>query len=145
MNFFRKHIQRINKMTLGAFIASWFLLVVVIPAQVAAMAESHAIFWVYNPNEDCYELVVDHHKDADENHLSEDEDHDVHSFHSSCCFDEYVVKLKKHDFDHALNFEQSLYELRTLSFQTTAPLEYSEHNLPPPPTLDVLRVTRLLI
>ena len=83
--------------------------------------------------------------DADENHLSEAEKHDVHSFHSSCCFDEYVVKLKKHDFDHALNFEQPLYELRTLSVQTTAPLEYSEHNLPPPPTLEVLRVTRLLI
>ncbi|MEX2464234.1 MAG: hypothetical protein WD513_08040, partial [Balneolaceae bacterium] len=90
MNIFRQHIGIINKATLGAFIASWFMLVAVIPAQVATMAESHAIFWVYNPNEDCYEMVMDHHENADENHFSEAEKHDLHSFHSSCCFDEYV-------------------------------------------------------
>lgn len=146
MSFFRRHIEIINKTALGAFTASWFMLAAMIPAQVAAMAESHTIFYIYNSEEGCYELMMDHHKDAGENHFSDtEEEHDLHSFHSSCCYDDYVVKFKKHDFDHALDFAQPVYELRTLFFQSTTPLEHSEHNLPPPATLDVLRVTRLLI
>lgn len=145
MNFFRRHIQTINKVAFGAFIASWFMLAVMIPAQVVAMTESHSIFYIYNSEEGCYELVMDHHKDVDENHFSDTEEHDLHSFHGSCCYDDYVIKFKKYDFDHALVFAHPIYELQTLSFQSTTPLEYSEHNLPPPITLDILRVTHLLI
>lgn len=132
-------------MTLGAFFASWFMLVAVIPMHVAAMAGSHAVFLIFNANEGCYDLVMDHCSDADEAHIADVEEHDLHFFHNSCCYDEYVVKFKNHDIDHDLTIQQPIFELQEFSFQPATQLEYSEHNLPPPATLDVLRVTRLLI
>lgn len=145
MNFIRKHIAFLNKITLGAFAASWCLLVIAIPAQIATMAESHSVFLIYNAEEDCYDLVMDHHKDADENHFSDVKEHDIHSFHISCCYDKYVIKFKTQDIYHALTFEPPIDELWAVSRQTATPLQYTEHKLPPPATLEVLRVTRLLI
>lgn len=145
MKFIRKHIATINKITLGAFVASWLLLFFAIPVQVAAMADSHAMFSVYNAEEGCFELVMDHHENEDSEHLADMEKHDLHSFHSSCCYDEFLVKLKKQDVDHTLTFEQPVDETNFIPSQKTSTAHYFEQSLPPPVTLDVIRVTRLLI
>lgn len=146
MKFIRAHINPILKLALGSFSFSWVLLVLAVPVQVAAMGESHQIFSIYNTDEGCYELVMDHHKDLDPNHLTEDEEHEYHSIHSSCCYDDFLVKTKK-EVDHQteyVTFPQLLY---TTAFRAeNISFTLLERFLPPPKTsLEVLRVTRLLI
>tara|TARA_R100001143_G_scaffold63595_1_gene73203 strand:+ start:12651 stop:13091 length:441 start_codon:yes stop_codon:yes gene_type:complete len=146
MKLLRKHIAPILKLALGSFSFSWVLLVLAVPFQVATLGESHQLFFIYNSDEGCYELVMDHHKDLDPNHIAEDQENEYHSIHSSCCYDGFLVKTKKVVDQQTTNFSAP-----QLLFTTTL---YSENNsdlllerdLPPPKTsLNVIRVTRLLI
>lgn len=145
MKFVRKHISLFYKLTTGAFISSWLMLVLALPMQVAALAESHQLFSVFNEAEDCFELVMDHHENADSEHFADVDGHDQHSFHSSCCYDDFLVKLKKQDVNHALIFEQPVDEVHAFSSPKTLTVHLFEENLPPPVTLAVIRVTRLLV
>ncbi len=146
MKLLRSNIDVLNKLTIGSFVFSWLMLVIAIPAQIVAMAGSHTIFSVYNAEEGCYELVMNHHKDAEGAHLSDVEEHDIHSFHSSCCYDEFLVKLKKQDTQQDAPIANILFETSPSSFHKQSESFYLENNLPPPlVTLEVIRVTRLLI
>lgn len=146
MKFIRAQINPILKLALGSFSFSWALLVLAVPLQVAAIGESHQIFSIYNADEGCYELVMDHHKDVDPEHLNDEEGHEYHSFHSSCCYDEFLVKTKK-ETDHQTEYVS----IPKLLFTTTFPAESGsvtllERDLPPPKvSLKVLRLTRLII
>ncbi|MEX2574959.1 MAG: hypothetical protein WD317_11705 [Balneolaceae bacterium] len=145
MKFIRKHISLFYKLTTGAFISSWVMLVLALPVQTVALAESYQVFSVFNAAEDCFELVIDHHKNADSEHFADGEGHDQHSFHSSCCYDDFLVKLKNQDVHHALIFEQPVDEVHAFSSPKTPTVHFFEENLPPPVTLSVIRVTRLLV
>jgi hypothetical protein len=122
------------------------LLVLAVPVQVAAMGESHQIFSIYNADEGCYELVMDHHKDLDPNHFKKDEEHEYHSIHSSCCYDEFLVKTKK-ETDHQTEYVSIPELLSAIAFLSeSGSVTLLERDLPPPKaSLEVLRVTRLLI
>jgi hypothetical protein len=146
MKFIRSHINSILKVVLGTFSLSWILLVLAVPVQVAAMGESHQIFSIYNADEGCFELVVDHHEDADGFHLM-DEENDAHSFHNSCCFDDLALTYKKQDtdFDLPLSYENEGFEFNLLSKQKQSTVTLQEHPLPPPVMHQSLQITRLLI
>lgn len=121
-------------------------MVLAIPVQLAAMGQNHHIFSVFNSDEGCFDLLLYHHKDAESECLSDIGDHDLHTFHDSCCYDEFLVRAKNHDIELDASVIHFLLKFSTPSFQKHSLSDYLENNLPPPPvTLEILRVTRLLI
>lgn len=146
MKYIRIHSNQIFKLTLGFFFSSWLLLVLAIPLQVFALGESHLIYFIYDADEGCYELVMDHHGDPGPDHITEDEEHKYHSFHSTCCYDDFSIKTRN-EVDHQTDYSFVPQFLYTISFQSENKSFTSvENNLPPPKvSLDVIRVTCLLI
>ncbi len=146
MKFIRSYIHRINWLTTAGFILSWLLMAIVLPVKILGFVDSHSIYSVFNADEGCYELVVDHHQDDEGFHLM-DEENDVHSFHSSCCFDDLALTLKKQetDFYLSLSYEHEEFEISLLSKQTQHSFTIGELPLPPPVMHQSLRITRLLI
>lgn len=146
MKLIRSNITPILKLAFGSVLFSWVLTGLVIPLQVAALGKSHQVFSVYNAEEGCFELIIDHHKDIDPEHLAADEEHEYYSIHNSCCYDDFLVKTRK-DVDHQTEYSavpKLLYA--TSSHSENHSFTLLENNLPPPRvSLDVLRVTRLLI
>ncbi|MEX0639274.1 MAG: hypothetical protein WD094_02345, partial [Balneolaceae bacterium] len=100
----------------------------------------------FNADEGCFELVVDHHEDAEGFHLM-DEENDAHSFHTSCCFDDLALTLKKQeaDFNLPLSYDNDGIEFNFHSERILRPVTLQEYPLPPPATYQELRITRLLI
>ncbi|MDZ7758305.1 hypothetical protein [Rhodohalobacter sp.] len=146
MNFIRSHINRINWLTTGGFILSWLLMAIVLPVNILGFADSHSIYSVFNADEGCFELVVDHHEDAEGFHLM-DEENDAHSFHNSCCFDDLALTFKKQeaDFNLPLSYDNEGIESNFHSERFLRPVTLQEYSLPPPAVYQELRITRLLI
>lgn len=117
-----------------------------IPLQVSSMSKTHHVFSEFNVDEGCFELVMDHHADGGTNHLKKAEDHDVHYFHSSCCFDNVLVKNQKQfkelDFDSVV---LPVFESKSLVSKRLFFLNLERNLTPPLVAHKVLRVTRLLI
>lgn len=146
MKIFRSHINTILKLALSSFVFSWLLLVLVSPLQIAALGKTHQISSVFNPDEGCFDLILDHHQSAEAECLSDSEDHDLHVLHDSCCYDEFLLKTKKSDIKPDVSVIHYLLKSSTPCFQKRSLSNYLENNLPPPPViLKILRVTRLLI
>jgi len=122
------------------------LMAIVLPVKVLGFADSHDIYSVFNADEGCFELVVGHHEDAEGFHLM-DEENDVHSFHNSCCFDDLALTYKKQeaDFDLPLSYENEGIEFNLLTERIPRPVSIQEQPLPPPISIQVLSITRLLI
>jgi|SRR6056297_506001 len=146
MTWTRNYIHAFYRLTTGGFILSWVLMAIVLPVKIFGFAETHSIYSVFNADEGCFELLVDHHKDADTFHLMDEENHD-HSFHNSCCFDDLALIFKKQDadFDLPLTYTNKDFAVNTLSDRITPPVTIHEYPLPPPVTYQTLRITRLLI
>jgi len=146
MKFFRSHINRINRLTTAGFILSWLLMAIVLPVEILGFTDSHSVYSVFNADEGCYELVVDHHNNTDEFHLM-DEENDAHLFHNTCCFDDLALTFKKQetDFDLPLSYEYDKVEFNILSERIPRPVSIQEQPFPPPISIQVLSITRLLI
>jgi hypothetical protein len=119
---------------------------IVLPVKILGFADSHSIYSVFNADEGCFELVVDHHEDAKGFHLM-DEENDAHSFHSSCCFDDLALTFKKHeaDFNLPLAYLKTQDRSNFFSERFLRPENPQEKPLPPPTSFHELRTTRLLI
>ncbi|SMO65602.1 hypothetical protein SAMN06265219_10742 [Gracilimonas mengyeensis] len=122
------------------------MMAIVLPVKILGFAESHSIYSVFNADEGCFELVVDHHENADGFHLM-DEENDAHSFHSSCCFDNLALTFKKQDtdFDLPVSYGNDCDGFSHISERPHRPITLQEHPLPPPESQHTLRITRLLI
>lgn len=146
MNYIRSHIYRVNLVATVSFMLSWLLMAIVLPVKILGFADSHSIYSVFNADEGCFELVVDHNEDANRFHLM-DEENDAHSFHSSCCFDDLALTYKKPDtdFDLPLSYENEGFEFNLLTKQKQSTVTLQEHPLPPPVMHQSLQITRLLI
>jgi len=146
MNFIRSYINRIHWIATGGFILSWLLMAVVLPIKIFGFAETHSVYSVFNADEGCFELMVDHHEDADGFHLMDEENH-AHSFHNSCCFDDLAMIFKKQDadFDLSLSYTNKEIDVDPFSERIQRPVTIHEHPLPPPVTYQTLRITRLLV
>ena len=146
MQFIRSYCSIIQNFTLSAFFFSWVLLVLAVPMQIAAIGETHQIFSIYNENEGCFELVFDHHKDAGPEHLSDEEDHMYHSFHGSCCFDEFLLKLEKEEIQTAsfVAISDSFLAIRNEPKNNFSP-NSKQFQQPPKVSLKIVEITRLLI
>lgn len=146
MNCIRSHIYKINLLATFGFILSWVLMAILLPIKIFGFAETHSIYSVFNSDEGCFELMVDHHEDADGFHLM-DEENDAHLFHNSCCFDNLALIFKKQeaDFDLPLTYENEGIEYNLLSERISRPVTIYEHPLPPPVAHQTLRITRLLV
>jgi hypothetical protein len=146
MNSIRSNINRIHWLTTGGFILSWVLMAIVLPVKILGFADSHSIYSVYNADEGCFELVVDHHQDAEGFHLM-DEKSDAHMFHNSCCFDDLALTFKKQetDFDLPLIYDNEGFDANSPSERILRTVSIQELPLPPPVTYQTLRITRLLI
>jgi hypothetical protein len=146
VKIFRSHINTILKLALSSFVLSWLLLFLVSPLQIVALGKTHQVFSIFNPDEGCFDLILDHHQSAEAECLSDSKDHDLHVLHDSCCYDEFLLKTKKPDIKPDVSVIHSLFKPSTPWFQKRSLSTYLENNLPPPlVTLKILRVTRLLI
>jgi len=146
MNFTRSHLNRINWLATVGFILSWLLMAIVLPVQILGFSDSHDVYSIFNADEGCFELVVGHHDDAEAKHMMGEED-DAHSFHNSCCFDDLALTHKKQeaDFDLSLSYNNVGVEFNLLTERVTRPVTIQEQPLPPPISIQVLSITRLLI
>jgi len=119
---------------------------IVLPVEIMGFADSHSVYSVFNADEGCFELVVGHHDDAEAIHMMGEED-DAHSFHNSCCFDDLALTFKKQeaDFDLPLSYHNVGVEFNLFTERITRPVSIQEQPLPPPISIQVLSITRLLI
>lgn len=131
---------------MGGFTLSWLLMAILLPIQILNFSGSHSIYSVFNPDEGCFELILDHQDDADD-FLHMDENEEAHFFHNSCCFNDLALTFKKQKADHALPFTYTKpnHKFELLSDRISHPT--TVHLVPFPPTDSVqkLQITRLLI
>jgi len=146
MKFIRSHINTFYRFTTGGFILSWLLTAFVLPVMISWIADSHSVYSVFNADEGCFELVVDHHENADDFHFM-DESNNAHSFHTFCCFDDLALTFKKQEADHdlPLTYINAGIDFSLFSEKIPRPVALQEKPLPPPVSVQELRVTRLLI
>lgn len=145
MTWIRKHIHALYRLTTGGFVLSWMLMAIVLPIKIFGFTDSHSINSVFNADEGCFKLMVDHHEDAERLHVM-DEETDTHSYHDSCCFDDLALTFKKQeaDFDLSLTYNKGI-DVDPLYDRVPRPVTIHEHPLPPPVTYQTLRITRLLV
>jgi len=146
MKFIRLNINIFNKLATCGFAFSWLLTAIMLPVVISLIADSHTTYSVFNAEEGCYELVVDHHENTDDFHVM-DESNGLHSFHTSCCFDDLALTFKKDEADHQLPlfFFSTEINFSLVSEQIPRPVAIQVIPLPAPVSVLELRVTRLLI
>jgi len=146
MTFIRSHISAFYRFATGGFILSWLLTAVALPVMISLIADSHSVSSIFNVEEGCYEWVMGH-QEADNDFQLMDEDNDLHSFHSSCCFDDLALTFKKQeaDYDLPIFYINTDINFSLLAEQMARPVTLQEKPLPPPVSAQELRITRLLI
>ncbi|MEX0771773.1 MAG: hypothetical protein WD038_01325 [Balneolales bacterium] len=145
MKTLRKYSTSITLSTTVAFTLSWLLVMLILPLQVIGWSGSHQVFSVFNSEEGCFELVLDHQDDAGQEHHNEMDVHEHHFIHTACCFDKPVPVKKT-----GLDVPQSPVLLLFTFFNLFTPHSQSEfltYSDPPSPpvAMQVIRVTELLI
>ena len=113
---------------------------------ISLIAGSHSLYSVFNAEEGCFELVVNHADDATTVDFL-DENNESHSFRTSCCYDDLVLTFKKKDvdFDLPLTYLNTQSEFNLVTERFVHPVNPQEKPLPPPLSSEELRITRLLI
>lgn len=119
---------------------------IVSPVMISWIAGTHSLYSIFNAEEGCFELVVDHAEGVANIDLV-DENNESHSFHISCCYDDLALTFKKKDvdFDLPLTYLNTQGEFNTFTERFAHPINLQEKPLPPPISSEELRITRLLI
>jgi len=146
MRFIRSHTYTFYRFATGGFILSWFLTAIVLPVMISRLADSSSVSSVYNVEEGCFKWVVEHHE-CDKDFQLMDENNDEHSFNTSCCFDDLALTFKKQeaDYDLTLLYINAEVNFSLVSEQIPRSVTLQEKPLPPPLSVQELRITRLLI